>query len=223
MLLTAEDIVVDLLGDAGSSVRVLDHLDFALEAGTLVDVVAPSGAGKTMLLRALARALPAAGGRLALRGRAAEEIAPESWRAQVALLPQKPAITLGSVRDNLLLPWTLKVRHGATTPSDAALRAALDGVGLDDVALDRDGARLSVGQAARVALLRVVLTKPLVLLLDEPDASLDEASAQQVTSMTRAFVEAGGGAVRVRHHRTDGLASRQLRLHAGRLEEVART
>jgi putative ABC transport system ATP-binding protein len=223
MLLTAEDIVVDLLGDAGSSARVLDHLDLSLEAGTLVDVIGPSGAGKTMLLRALARVLPAVGGRLTLENRPAEQIAPQSWRAQVALLPQKPSIVLGSVRDNLLLPWTLKVRHGAAAPSDTALRDSLDGVGLDDLTLDRDAARLSVGQAARIALLRVVLTKPLVLLLDEPDASLDEASAEQVTAMTRAFVEAGGGAVRVRHHRTDGLAWRQLRLHAARLEEVART
>jgi len=222
MLLTAEDLVADVIGDEGT-VRVLDHLGLALEAGTLVDVTGPSGAGKTMLLRALGRVLPGAAGRLTLEGRPAEKIAPQSWRAQVALLPQKPAIQPGAVRDNLLLPWALKVRHGVTPPTDVELRTALDGVGLDEIALDRDASRLSVGQAARVALLRVALTKPRVLLLDEPDASLDEASAEQVTGMTRAFVEAGGGAVRVRHHRSDGLAACQLQLRDGRLEEVGRS
>ena len=108
------------------------------------------------------------------------------------------------MRDNLLLPWTLKVRHGQPAPDDAALRAALDRVGLPDVALDRDAARLSVGQQARVALVRVLLTHPRVLLLDEPDAALDEALVRRGHAhSTREFAEDGGAVVRVRHHRTD--------------------
>jgi len=79
--------------------------------------------------------------------------------------------------------------------------------------------RLSEGQAARVALLRTVLTRPDVLLLDEPDAALDEESAEQVGLLTREFVDAGGAVVRVRHHRTDGLADRRLRLKGGTLTE----
>lgn len=224
MLLEAHELTCVLPGDAGD-VRILDGASLAVAPGAIVDVTGPSGAGKTTLLRALARLLPGATGSLSLDGTPAEKIAPAIWRASVALLPQKPAIVAGSVRDNLLLPWALKVRRAtgssahAAPPADAALAAALARVHLD-VALDRDAARLSVGQAARVALLRVLLTTPRVLLLDEPDAALDDASSAAVGEMTREFAETGGGVVRVRHQRADALASERLLLEGGRLVAV---
>jgi len=215
VLLEATDLVVVLPGDAGD-VRVLDGVSLELAAGSITDIVGPSGAGKTTLLRALARLLPGATGALALDSVPAAQVAPSRWRASVALLPQKPAIVDGSVRDNLLLPWTLKIRHGAAAPTVGELEAAMARVGLD-VAIDRDAARLSVGQQARVALLRVLLTAPRVLLLDEPDAALDTASAEAVAAMTREFAEAGGAVARVRHQRSDALASRRLLLAGGTL------
>lgn len=216
VLLDAHAISASMPTDAGPAL-ILDGISLAVSGGEIVDVVGPSGSGKTTLLRALARLLPGATGALSLDGTPAEQIAPSLWRAHVALLPQKPAIAEGDVRSNLMLPWTLRVRHGSPRPGDAALESALAGVGLDDIALDRDAARLSVGQVARVALLRVLLTEPRVLLLDEPDAALDETSSEAVAKLTRSFAERGGAVVRVRHHRTDGLAARRLRLSGGRL------
>jgi putative ABC transport system ATP-binding protein len=198
---------------------VLDSISLNLEAGTVTDVIGPSGSGKTTLLRALARLLPDASGALLLDGVSAETIPGPAWRTAVALLPQKPAIVEGCVRDNLLRPWMLKVRHGHTPPGEAAMRAALDSVALD-VALDRDAARLSVGQQARVALVRTLLTQPRVLLLDEPDAALDEVSAAAVSVLTREFAENGGAVVRVRHHLSDDIAHRRLRLSGGALADT---
>jgi putative ABC transport system ATP-binding protein len=219
LLFQARDLVVVLPGDSGD-VRVLDGVSLELAAGGIIDVVGPSGSGKTTLLRALARLLPNATGSLSLDGVPAETIPGPAWRAAIALLPQKPAIVAGSVRDNLLRPWALKVRHGRTAPDDAAMRSALDRVALD-AALDRDAARLSVGQHARLALVRTLLTKPRVLLLDEPDAALDELSAASVSELTREFAENGGAVVRVRHHRSDDIAHRRLRLAAGSLSDAA--
>jgi putative ABC transport system ATP-binding protein len=218
VLLEARDLVAVLHGDSGD-VRVLDGVDFTVEAGSVSDVVGPSGSGKTTLLRALARLLPSWSGELTLDGTPHTELSGTAWRTAVGLLPQKPAIAEGTVRDNLLLPWTLKVRHGLARPDDVALRAALDDVALD-VALDRDAARLSVGQQARVALVRTLLTSPRVLLLDEPDAALDEVSSAAVSELTRAFAENGGGVVRVRHHGSDNVAGRRLRLEGGALAQV---
>ena len=124
MLLDARDLVAVLQGDSGD-VRVLDGVSLSLAENTVTDVVGPSGSGKTTLLRALARLLPAVSGQLELDGVSSESILGPTWRAAVALLPQKPAIIDGTVRDNLRLPWTLKVRHGHHAPDDAALRPHL--------------------------------------------------------------------------------------------------
>jgi len=220
--LEARGLSVDRRADAGP-LRVLDAVDLAAEAGTLTDVVGPSGAGKTTLLLALARLLPGVTGELKLAGEPAAVIDPREWRLRVAYLPQRSALLPGTVAHNLTLPWRLKARAGEERPADEALRSSLDRVHLTDVALDREVSRLSEGQAARVALLRTVLTRPSVLLLDEPDASLDEESAEQVALLTREFVDAGGAVVRVRHSRSDGHADRRLRLHGGKLAEEART
>lgn len=216
--LEARSLTVSRHGDAGP-LRVLAGVDLAVVRGTLTDVVGASGSGKTTLLLALARLLPGFGGDLLLEGEPAAGIDPRTWRVRVAYLPQRSALLPGTVGSNLTLPWRLKARAGEDAPDPDTLRSALDRVHLVDVALDRDVARLSEGQSARIALLRTVLTRPRVLLLDEPDAALDEESAEQVGALTREFVDAGGAVVRVRHHRTDGLADRRLRLSGGVLEE----
>jgi len=218
-LLEARGLRVLRPGDEGA-VTVLDAVDLSLPAGTLAEVTGPSGAGKTTLLLALGRLLPGAEGALLLAGRPADEYEPQTWRTLVALLPQRPALVPGTIAENLRLPWSLKAREGDQPPADDALREALDGVALGDVALDRDVSRLSVGQASRIALLRVTLTRPRVLLLDEPDASLDDASAAEVARITAAFVGSGGSIVRVSHVRTDAAASVRYRLADGQLTLV---
>lgn len=221
MLLSGDNLRFVLPGaDGAPESVVLDGVDFAIAPGELVDVVGPSGCGKTTLLRALARLLPGATGALSLDGRSADDISPAEWRQRVALVPQVSVMRAGSVAANLLLPWDLHVRRGSRPPAPAHLRAALDGVGLADISLTRDAAKLSLGQAARVALLRVAMTAPDVLLLDEPDANLDDASAAQVRATTERFVRDGGAAVRVRHLRSDEFAARRYRLEGGHLIEV---
>lgn len=217
-LLEARDLRFVRESDA-EPLKVLDGVDLAVERGEVVDVFGPSGAGKTTLLRALALLQPGVTGELLLDGKTPGEMGARVWRARVALLPQKPVILKGTVRENLLMPWDLKVRDGKTAPDEDELRAALDRVRLEDVSLDREAVRLSVGQAARVALLRVVLTRPDVLLLDEPDASLDADSASQVAMLTAQFASSGA-VVRVRHQMPDEVPARRLRLIAGQLKGV---
>jgi putative ABC transport system ATP-binding protein len=219
-VLDARDVTVELPSDDGTR-RVLDGISLTLAAGDIVDVTGPSGCGKTTLLRAIARLLPGASGTLSLDGVPAEKIGPQRWRSLVALVPQKPAIVEGDVRTNLLVPWTLKIRHAEPRPDDRALAGALERVGLAGISLDREASRLSVGQAARVALLRVLLTSPRVLLLDEPDAALDDASAEAVGCYAAEHATAGAAVVRVHHRSSDGRATHDFVLADGRLTTKA--
>lgn len=220
MLLSAEGLTYTAYTHAGP-LTVLDGVSLVLEAADVVDVRGPSGSGKTTLLRALAWLLPHAEGKLALSGRSASEIGPQQWRRHVTLLPQVTSLFPGTVRDNLLMPWSLKVRAHDLAPADDELRQALSDIALSDVMLERDASQLSVGQAARVALLRVMFASPEVLLLDEPDANLDKESAAQVATMIERFASSGGAVVRVRHGQSDAAGIRTLHLQAGRLSEVS--
>lgn len=229
MLLEARELSA-VVRIEGVGVTVLDGIELAVRAGEIVDIVGPSGSGKSTLLRALALLLPAATGELLLDGVPASSLRPEEWRTRVTLLPQRPVVMPGSVRDNLLMPWRLKTRSGRGVPHEPRMRDALDMLGLPSVGLDREAVRLSVGQQARLAFARVWLTSPRVLLLDEADAALDEDSTSAMTAAVARFAETGGpmssdgaaAVVRVRHRADDGVATRRLALADGRLEEVAR-
>lgn len=202
-------------------VAVLDGVDFSLGSGEVAEITGPSGSGKTTFLLALARLLPGTTGTLILGGYPAGELSAQEWRTRVALLPQRPALVADTVAENLRLPWRFAARSDREVPPDVSLRAALSNVGLSDVSLEREASRLSVGQAARVALVRVMLTQPDVLLLDEPDASLDDESAAAVARETARFVAEGGSVVRVSHVRADASARSRYRLEGGRLVEIS--
>jgi len=217
-LLYAEELTFHIPGPSGPP--LLDNVSLALARGELVDIVGTSGSGKSTLLRALARLLPGCKGALFLDGTPAERIAPTRWRSRVALVPQKAVISSGSVRDNLLHAWKLKVRIGQAPPSEQALRLALDSVGLHELALQHEVTRLSVGQGARIALLRSSLTCPDVLLLDEPDANLDAESAELVSQVIMHFLAEGGAVLRVCHFGSHLIPARRLRLQQGALTEV---
>ena len=123
----------------------------------------------------------------------------------------------GTVRDNLLFPWTLKVNAGSPKPDDDVLNEMLSLAMLDGVTLDHAAAQLSGGQLARVALLRAFATRPTVLLLDEVEAALDEESAVAVSRLTRAMLAGGATCLRIRHRAEDGYAYGVFTLADGKM------
>lgn len=214
--------------ETGSGKQIFSGLSIRLASGEIVDLVGPSGSGKSMLLTTLAALNPYGHGKMSLNGEEYGQMTPQLWRRKVMYLPQRPTLGSGSVRDAIYFPFTLQIfkknatqSGNSTAPSDADIRKSLDELGLGDVELDRPAQDLSVGQQARVCLLRSVLTNPKVLLCDEVDAGLDEASAEQVSQMLHRCSKNGMIILRVRHHGSDGLAVRTLRLADGTLSEIA--
>jgi putative ABC transport system ATP-binding protein len=219
-LLAARNLCYDADSD-GARLRVLDGVDLDLYAGDICVVTGPSGAGKSTLLWALARMRAADSGDLFLNGAPAPEFKPCQWRSRVALYPQTPKLVDGDVFANLMLPWSFKVRARQTPPDRDALREGMNALGLGSVDLSRSTSELSGGQAARVALLRTLLTRPDALLLDEPTASLDEESADLVFNCLNVFAERGGTVLAVLHSHKPPTPHRTFNLMDGKLTEAA--
>jgi putative ABC transport system ATP-binding protein len=200
---------------------LIRDVSFVVNPGERLAVVGTTGAGKTVLLRALALLDPLHAGSISWQGRAVEGDAVPAYRRQVIYLHQRPALFVGSVEDNLRTPFTLKAHRGKRFDRDRVLEL-LDGLGRDAAFLGKSSRDLSGGEAQIVALLRAVQLDPAVLLLDEPTASLDNAPARAVEGLLDRWFAAGEGRralVWVSHDLDQArrVTGRKLSMRSGRL------
>ncbi len=218
--------VVPARSPADDERTVFDNLSFSMERGDIIDLVGPSGSGKSSLLTACARLNPHAHGTFVLDGVGSDEFSVQQWRRDVSYLPQKPILTGKDVAEAIRLPWTLAIRgkggRAARLLPDERIRTTLDAMGCEDIDLARAPHDLSGGQAARVALARTLLTDPKVLLADEADAGLDDDNASKVAAIMADAAAHGMAIIRIRHRPPDGHATRTLMLDAGRLTDLTR-
>ena len=194
---------------------ILRDVNLSIKAGEVVALVGPSGSGKSSLLHCLAGFIQPDAGHISLFGRPPGE-QPLAW------MGQRPFLIKGSWADNLRLT--------APHADAAALQRALAAVGLSkllaaqpqglDSLLDESGRGLSGGQAQRLALARVWLNDAVLVLLDEPTASLDEESEADVVKALQALAAAGRTVVIATHHPAlMHMADRVVRLNNGALAD----
>ena len=177
--LTVQARELEILSPNG--VLLAGPLDFTLPANQRIALVGLSGAGKSSLLNLLLGFLPYRGS-LLINGIELRELAAVNWRQQLGWVGQNPHLPAQTLRDNILL--------GYPQASEAQLQQAVEQAYVSEflphlpkgLATDLgDGAaRLSVGQAQRVAVARALLSPRRLLLLDEPAASLDAHSERLV-------------------------------------------
>jgi ATP-binding cassette subfamily B protein len=161
---------------------VLRDVDLAIAPGETVALVGPSGAGKTTLCSLVPRFYEVERGRITLDGIDIRDLTLDSLRRQIGIVQQDVFLFGGSIRENIAYG-----RLGATEAEirDAARRARLDEMvaglpaGLDTVIGER-GVRLSGGQKQRLAIARVFLKNPPVLILDEATSALDTETERAI-------------------------------------------
>jgi putative ABC transport system ATP-binding protein len=204
--------------DAVRGTVLLHPTDFALLAGQRAAITGPSGSGKSVFLRTLALLDACDAGHVTWRGERIPRARIPAYRRRVAYIAQRPAMLDGTVEDNLRYPFTLKTYRDAHFDRDTATRLAqAAGRGADF--LDKFASDLSGGEAQITALVRVLQLAPDVLLLDEPTASLDPASARSIEALVSAWFDANAerACIWVSHdlEQARRVATRHLTMNAG--------
>jgi tungstate transport system ATP-binding protein len=193
--------------------RLIDGINMTLSAGGLTVVMGPNGAGKSVLLRLLHGLLEPTGGTI----KYASMPLNDAIRERQALVFQKPVLLRRSVAANI--DFVLKLR-GVGDP--VRRDQLLDQVGLLDRAAQQ-ARQLSGGEQQRLALARALATRPDILFLDEPAASLDLASTLMIEQITSNAHDAGTKIIFVTHDVAQArrLAGDVVFLSAGYLVETA--
>jgi ATP-binding cassette, subfamily C, bacterial CydD len=201
----------------------LDRVCLSVSPGERIVVTGPSGAGKSTLFALLLRLIQQSSGTVTVGGTDLAELDPQGWRAQIAWVPQRPYLFPGTAAENIALG-----RRGA---SDDTIRRAARLAGAAGfieswpagyhTPLGERAAALSAGQRQQIALARAFLRDAPLLLLDEPAAHLDPASAARLGETLQAL-PTGRTVIVITHapHWT-GATGRAVRLDAGRLRTPA--
>ena len=160
------------------STDILKHVSFSVDAGQMVALVGPSGAGKTTITNLVARLYDVTGGAVLVGGHDVRDVTFTSLHDSVGYVTQDAHMFHDTIRANLLYA----APHASEADLLAALRAAQVGdlvaslpTGLDTVVGDR-GYRLSGGERQRLAIARLLLKAPSIVVLDEATAHLDSES-----------------------------------------------
>jgi len=202
---------------------LIANASFRGEGGDIIGVIGPSGAGKTTLMRAVAGAALPDGGAVRLDGAKLSDWNPDALGRHIGYLPQEVALFGGTVGENIS---RFEALNGGV---DADIVAAAKAAGAHEMILSlprgydtqigMNGRGLSAGQAQRVALARALYRDPALIVLDEPNAHLDQDGESALINALKAASARGAVSVVVAH-RTGfmSIVNKLLVIQDGRIE-----
>jgi len=186
---------------------VLKNLSLTIPPGQFVALVGPSGCGKSTLISLLERFYDPTSGTITFANHPLPTLSPRSYRRQIALVAQEPALFQGSIRENIALG--LDHAANADPPTETQIIAACQQANawtfirsLPEGLATRCGSRglqFSGGQKQRIAIARALIRKPRLLLLDEATSALDTASERLVQGALERGAAGGRTTIAVAH------------------------
>ncbi|MCY0875493.1 MAG: ABC transporter ATP-binding protein [Firmicutes bacterium] len=197
--------------DTETPTLALDHIDLVANPGEMIALVGPSGAGKTTLLHLLPRFSDPLAGRMFVDEYDARTLTLDSLRSQMGLVPQDPFFFHDTIRANLLFAYEDATDQELIAACQAAqIHDMIAGLpeGYDTLVGER-GYRLSGGERQRLAIARVLLRAPRIVLLDEATSALDTLVERQIQAALTALMQ-GRTAVVIAHRLSTILAADRI-------------
>lgn len=199
----------------------LAEIDLEIRGGETVALVGPNGAGKTTLVSLLARFIEPTSGRILIDGQDLAQVKLSSLRGQLGIVTQRTFLFSGTIANN--------IRYGRQDASDEEVReAARTANALDfieslpdgfDTDVGERGQRLSGGEAQRIALARMLLADPPILVLDEATSAVDAESEELIQQAVERLMHGRTTLVIAHRGTTIRRADRVIVLDRGRLIE----
>lgn len=202
---------------------ILTGVTLTIREGGFYLVQGHSGVGKSTFLRLINRLEEPVSGEILFKGRPLPSYSPPLLRRSVLYVQQTPIVIDGSVRENLLLPFSFKNNSRLEQPVEERVKTLLADFLLHDVSLGDNALTLSLGQLQRLCFIRGLLLSPDVLLLDEPTSALDKESGGVLESMVeRLNIESGLTVLTVTHKEPNlrQITPLILKMAGGRIREV---
>ncbi len=201
--------------------RVLKDINFTLRLGERVALIGPSGAGKSSLLQILLRFVEPTQGKVLINDTVLTRIPAAAWREMISYVPQKPYLFAGSVMENIRFgnpgaAWADVVKAAQLAMAHEFISELPQGY---DTLVGEGGARLSGGQAQRIAISRAFLKDAPLLLLDEVTSGLDNENEKDLLIALEGLCQGRTVIFTTHRMRTTIEADRILVLDKGRIIE----
>lgn len=197
---------------------ILRDISFGVEAGDFITIIGPSGSGKSTLLKLCGHLISPLTGNIMYKGRNMTEYSPTEIRKSISYCSQLPYLFGNNVRDNLDFPFSIRnVKF-----NESRVKELFSLFNMPPTFLNADVQTLSGGEKQRIALIRILLFMPEILLLDEITSSLDMENTRLVEKLISSLNKDGITVLWITHNleQSQKYANKIVTLEAGEIRSL---